>query len=101
MSAPLTNNETFRTIKKKQDDLVLAATDLAAIIFPYGVDPGPIVDDETGNILPLVEGGLPLGEIQKQAGVELAPEMSTEVSRVTVPAHSAASSSPRKASRST
>lgn len=78
MSAPLTNNETFRTIKKKQDDLVLAATDLAAIIFPYGVDPGPIVDDSTGNLLPLVKGGLPLGEIQKQAGVELSPEMSTE-----------------------
>lgn len=73
-----TNAEIFRDIKKKQDELVLAATDIAAIVFPYGTDVGPIVDDETGNLLPLESGGLPLGEIQKQAGVELSPEMSTE-----------------------
>lgn len=73
-----TNSEIFREIKAKQDELVLAATDLAAIVFPYGTDPGPIVDDVTGDLLPLVTGGLPLGEIQKQAGVELSPEMSTE-----------------------
>ena len=74
----MTNAQTFRDIKKKQDDLVLAATDIAVIAFPYGVDPGPIVDNETGDLLPLVEGGFSLGEIQKNAGVELSPEMSTE-----------------------
>lgn len=73
-----TNTQVFREIKAKQDELVLAATDLAAIIFPYGTDVGPIVDDETGKLLPLEAGGMPLGEIQKQAGVELSPEMSTE-----------------------
>ena len=77
MSAPL-NSEVYREIKNKQDELVLAATDIAAIIFPYGTDVGPIVDDITGNLLPLVSGGMSLGEIQKQAGVELSPEMSTE-----------------------
>lgn len=73
-----TNAEVFREIKAKQDELVLAATDIAAIVFPYGTDVGPIVDDTTGALLPLVPGGMSLGEIQKQAGVELSPEMSTE-----------------------
>ena len=72
------NQEIFDQIKKKEDELVLAATDLAAIIFPYGTDPGPIVDDVSGNLLPMVTGGMPLGELQKSAGVELSPEMSTE-----------------------
>lgn len=73
-----TNAANFREIKNKQDELVLAATDLAVIVFPYGAEPGPIVDNETGELLPLADGGIPLGEIQKNAGVELSPEMSTE-----------------------
>lgn len=72
------NADIFRTIKDKQDELVLAATDIAAIIFPHGTEVGPIVDDETGNLLKLAEGGISLGELQKAAGVELTPEMSTE-----------------------
>lgn len=78
MSSPITNAEVFRTIKDKQDDLVIAATDIAVILYPYGVDPGPIVDDTTGNLLPLKPGAFSLGEIQKAAGVNLSPEMSTE-----------------------
>lgn len=78
MTTNQTNSQVFREIKQKQDELVLAATDIAAIIFPYGTDVGPIVDDVTGDLLPLAPGGMPLGEIQKAAGVELSPEMSTE-----------------------
>lgn len=78
MSSPITNAEVFRTIKDKQDDLVIAATDIAVILYPYGTDPGPIVDDSTGKLLPLVDGAFSLGEIQKAAGVNLSPEMSTE-----------------------
>lgn len=79
MSTPVQSSESiFREIKSKQDELVLAATDIAAIIFPYGADPGPIVDDATGELLPLADGGVSLGEIQKNAGVELSPDMSTE-----------------------
>ena len=72
------NQETFRTIKDKVDDLVLAATDIAVIMFPHGTDVGPIVDNDTGNLLPLESGGISLGEIQKAAGVNLSPEMTTE-----------------------
>lgn len=72
------NSSIFRDIKKKQDELVLAATDLAVIVFPYGTDMGPIIDDATGNLLPLVAGGVPLGEIAKDSGAELSPEMKTE-----------------------
>lgn len=78
MSSPVTNAEIYRTIKDKQDDAVLAAQDLAIILFPQGTDIGPVVDDTTGDLLPLVAGGMSLGEIQKAAGANLSPEMSTE-----------------------
>lgn len=41
----------FKVIKDKQDQLVLAATDIAAIIVPYGTELGPVVDDATGELL--------------------------------------------------
>ena len=72
------NQETFRTIKDKVDDLVLAATDIAVIMFPHGADVGPIVDNDTGNLLPLESGGISLGEIQQAAGDNLSPELTTE-----------------------
>lgn len=77
-SAPLTNAQQFRRIKDKQDDLVLACTNMAVIAAPYGVDLGKIVDDSTGNLLPMPSGAFSLGEIQKQAGVDLTPDMKTE-----------------------
>ncbi|CAB1012938.1 hypothetical protein FRC0534_01076 [Corynebacterium diphtheriae] len=77
-SAPITNAQQFRLIKDKQDDLVLACTNMAVIAAPYGVDLGKIVDDSTGNLLPMPSGAFSLGEIQKQAGVDLTPDMKTE-----------------------
>lgn len=68
----------FRLIKDKQDSLVLAATDIAALLVPYGTDLGPVVDDTTGELLPAPTGGKSLGEIQKKAGVDLSPDMKTE-----------------------
>lgn len=82
MSEPIqtTNNSTtFREIKKKQDDLVLAATDLAAIVVPYGETKNwLVVDGSTGNLIPAPSNALSLGELQKSAGAELSPDMSTE-----------------------
>lgn len=73
------NSTTFREIKKKQDDLVLAATDLAAIILPYGETKNwLVVDGSTGNLIPAPSNALSLGELQKSAGAELSPDMSTE-----------------------
>lgn len=73
------NNKTFRDIKKKQDDLVLAATDLAAIVVPYGkTKDWNVVDGSTGNLIAPPSGSLSLGELQKSAGAELSPDMSTE-----------------------
>ncbi|CAB0904599.1 phage tail protein [Corynebacterium diphtheriae] len=77
-SAPITNAQQFRLIKDKQDDLVLACTNMAVIAAPYGVDLGEIVDDSTGNLLPMPPEAFSLGEIQKQAGVDLTPDMKTE-----------------------
>ena len=74
-----TNNAAFRDLKKKQDDLVLAATDLAAIVVPYGKTADwKVVDGTTGNLVPAPSGALSLGELQKSAGAELSPDMSTE-----------------------
>lgn len=82
MSEPIQttdNSTTFREIKKKQDDLVLAATDLAAIILPYGETKNwLVVDGSTGALIPAPSGALSLGELQKSAGAELSPDMSTE-----------------------
>ncbi|MBG9339214.1 hypothetical protein I4J17_10915 [Corynebacterium diphtheriae bv. mitis] len=74
----VTNTQQFRSIKDKQDALVLACTNMAVIAAPYGVDLGSIVDDSTGNLLPMPSGAFSLGEIQKQAGVDLTPDMKTE-----------------------
>lgn len=68
----------FKVIKDKQDQLVLAATDIAAIIVPYGTELGPVVDDATGELLEAPTGAQTLGEIQKSAGVDLSPDMNTE-----------------------
>lgn len=74
----MSSMDTFRTIKDKQDSLVLAATNLAVILAPYGTDLGPIVDDATGELKELPKGAFSLGEIQKKAGAELSPDMKTE-----------------------
>lgn len=68
----------FRTIKDKQDALVLAATDIAALIVPYGTELGDVVDNTTGDLLAAPIGAKSLGEIQKKAGVDLSPDMKTE-----------------------
>lgn len=68
----------FKVIKDKQDQLVLAATDIAAIVVPYGTELGPVVDDSTGELLEAPGGAQTLGEIQKSAGVDLSPDMNTE-----------------------
>lgn len=68
----------FKVIKDKQDQLVLAATDIAAIVVPYGTELGPVVDDSTGELLEAPTGAQTLGEIQKSAGVDLSPDMNTE-----------------------
>lgn len=73
-----TDLEKYRIIKDKQDELVLAATDLAAVILPFGGELPKVVNDETGNLEPMPETAQSLGEIQKQAGVDLTPDMKTE-----------------------
>lgn len=75
-----TSLDIFREIKDKQDDLVLAATNIAWYVMPYRPDaPLPeVVDDKTGELLPLPAGAVSLGEIQKKAGVSLTPDLKTE-----------------------
>ena len=75
-----TSKDIFRLIKDKQDDLVLAATNIAFYLMPYKPDADlpKVVDDVTGNLLELPQGAFSLGEIQKKAGVSLTPDLKTE-----------------------
>lgn len=75
-----TSLDIFREIKDKQDDLVLAATNIAWYIMPYtpGGELPQVVDDATGELVPLPDGAVSLGEIQKKAGVSLTPDLKTE-----------------------
>lgn len=68
--------DAFYDLKDKNDDLLLAPTNFAILAAPFStVIPGTLVD-ETGNLMALPEGWFSFGEIQKAAGVSMAPELS-------------------------
>lgn len=66
--------QAFRDLKQKRDDLVLVAQDLALIAAPYGTPMPEKVIAEDGSLLALPDGWASLGEVSKDAGVEIAPE---------------------------
>lgn len=65
----------FYTLKDKNDDLLLAAINVAVLMAPYGAVIPERIADIDGKLLELPEGWFFVGEIEKQAGVDLAPDM--------------------------
>lgn len=68
--------EMFYTLKDKQDDLLLAPTNFAVLGAPYGSEIPETLTDDTGYLIEMPAGWFSFGEIQKAAGVNLAPSLS-------------------------
>lgn len=68
----------FYKLKDKTDDLLFAALDYALLMCPYGTKIPDRITDNTGKLLELPEGWFSIGEGEKKAGVELAPDSKVE-----------------------
>lgn len=68
----------FYKLKDKADELLLAAIDFALLLAPYGTEIPERLTNEDGEILALPEGWFTVGECEKKAGVDLAPDMKIE-----------------------
>lgn len=72
------NDIDFYALKDKADELLFAAIDFALLLAPYGVKIPDRLTDDSGKILPLPDGWFTVGECEKKAAVELAPDMKVE-----------------------
>ncbi|AHI21604.1 hypothetical protein [Corynebacterium vitaeruminis] len=73
-------NTDFYTLKDKNDKLLLAAINIAVLMKPYDgkhLELDDIVATD-GSLKQLPEGWFSMGEIEKKAGVDLAPDMKVE-----------------------
>ena len=68
----------FYTLKDKADELLLAALDFALLLAPYGTEIPESIADENGDLKQLPDGWFTVGECEKKAGVDLAPDMKVE-----------------------
>ena len=68
----------FYELKDKNDSLVLAAINVAVLLAPYGTEIPTTLTDETGKLKELPKGWFSVGEIEKKAGVDLAPEFKVD-----------------------
>ena len=68
----------FYELKDKNDSLVLAAINIAVLLAPYGTTIPDTLTDESGKLKELPEGWFSVGEIEKKAGVDLAPEFKVD-----------------------
>lgn len=65
----------FYTLKDKQDDLLLAPTNFAVLGAPFGSEIPTSLTGPDGYLTEMPEGWFSFGEIQKAAGVSLAPSL--------------------------
>lgn len=68
----------FYTLKDKNDALVLAPLNVLVLVAPYGTPLPDQLVDSSGAFNTLPQGWQSVGEIDKTAGVELAPDSKTE-----------------------
>ena len=68
--------DAFYDLKDKNDELLLAPTNFAILAAPFGTTIPTSLVDETGSLIALPTGWFSFGEIQKAAGVSMAPELS-------------------------
>lgn len=66
----------FYKLKDKRDELLLAPLNFAVLLAPFGTEIPAKLTDEAGKFVQLPAGWFSVGEIQKAAGVNMAPEMS-------------------------
>lgn len=71
----------FQQMKDKQDPLVLAPLNSLVFAHKWSIGatyiPQNICDPTTGALLPLPQGWMTLGELQKKAGVDMTPDKKT------------------------
>lgn len=67
----------FLSLKDKNDDLVITATDMAvfACVYGKGTVPTKIQADASGALAPLPANWVSLGEIDAKAGVKITPDI--------------------------
>lgn len=68
----------FYQLKDKNDSLLFAALDVAVLLAPYGTALPTGLVDSRGKLKELDPAFKSVGEIEKKAGVDLAPDMKTE-----------------------
>lgn len=68
----------FYKLKDKQSDLLFAPLDYLLLMCPYGIEIPDRITDSNGNLLELPEGWFSIGEGEKKAGVDLAPDSKVE-----------------------
>lgn len=68
----------IKSLKDKQDSLVVMARDAAVLAAPYGtVIPAGITTDPVGNLMSLPSGWGSVGELDQQAGITITPDLQT------------------------
>ena len=68
----------FYKLKDKQDSLLLAALNFALLLAPYGTPIPETLADTNGDLKELPKDWWSIGEAEKKAGVDLAPDMKVE-----------------------